>query len=406
MMRVLAVVVLVSSILAAGAVVERGDGPAPSAVVVPTRTSQASPGSLRPPGEAPVPEVEAVLLAEGLDRPTAAVEDPRGRLFVAEKTGVVNVVVDGAVSVRPVLDLDASIPDTRVEQGLLGLALHPGFDENRLLYVDFTDLDGNTRILEYRIDEADDGPVADLESAREVMRVDQPGQYHNGGMLQFGPDGYLYASFGDGHFGDPQWNARDIDTVLGSIIRIDVDAAEPYAVPSDNPFVGVEGADEVWLYGVRNPWRFWIDPVDRVIVVGDVGQFAWEEVTVVPLDVGGLDLGWPIIEAEHCYAEDDCDPAGMVLPDLSYGHSVGCAVVGGPVYRGSAIPEIRGMVVYADFCGGFVRAFGLDGTHVVRHVDLVEPLRYGPILSLAVDADGEVLILTQSGEVRRLQPSG
>jgi glucose/arabinose dehydrogenase len=404
-MRILGALLVVAGVLSVGLAVDPG-APAPSVPIVAAVEPGPGPGSLQQPSSVPIPDLEAVLVADGLDRPTSAVEDHLGRLFVTEKSGVIRVIVDGQMVEQPVFDLDDRIPDDRVEQGLLSMVLHPEFADNGLFYVDFTDELGDTRVVEYRMLETDQGPVADLGSARSILWVDQPGQYHNGGMLQFGPEGRLFVSFGDGGFGSPQANARDLSNVLGSIVRIDVDAADPYAVPIDNPFVGTGLAPETWVYGLRNPWRFFIDPVERVIVIGDVGQFTWEEVTVLPLDRGGFDLGWPTVEGGFCYEDPDCDPAGTVLPDFAYNHLVGCAVVGGPVYRGKAIEGLRGMVVYADFCGGFVRAFGLLDRHVVRTVDLLEQAAHGPILSLAVDADGEILVLTQGGEIRRLQPAG
>ncbi len=194
--------------------------------------------------------------------------------------------------------------------------------------------------------------------------------------------------------------------MLGTILRIDVDGGSPYAVPSDNPYVDVpEFASEIWLSGMRNPWRFFIDPIDREISVGDVGQFRREEITVLPLDVGGLNLGWPIMEGDECYQAESCDPEGLVLPDVVYSHSGGCAVQAGPVYRGESIPELEGMAVYADFCTGRVRAFSVFEGHILSHVELIGAGTYGPILSLAVDEQGEVLVLTELGEVRRLQPA-
>lgn len=405
-MRAVLGLFVVTCLLAGGAVVDTGDGPAPRRATVPAPLVTGGPGVLSPPSMDPIPDLEAVLVAAGFDRPTAAVEDHRDRLYVAEKSGVVRVVASGTVLEQPLIDLDAAIPDRRVEQGLLGLALHPRFAESGLLYLNFTDEWGDTRIVEYRVVETSDGPVADPASARLVMWVDQPGQFHNGGMLQFDPEGRLFVGFGDGGFGDPQSNARNPRSVLGSIVRIDVDAARPYAVPADNPLVGTDAAPEVWAFGVRNPWRFFIDPVDRVVVVADVGQFTWEEISILSLDAGGYDLGWPLVEGPSCYAEPGCDPGAFVEPAYTYSHGVGCAVVGGPVYRGSAIPGLQGMVVYADFCGGFVRAFGMTDAAVSREVDLLEQAAHGPILSLAVDGDGEILVLTQFGEVRRLQPVG
>ena len=405
-MRVVGVTAVLLLLLGGGLLGATGDGPAPSGVgYAPGVAPRAEGGTLPWPSEERLPELEAIVLVDGLDRPTAAVAAPDGRLFIAQKSGVILVLDDGEILEDPLLDLDEAVPDSRTEQGLLSIALHPEFESNGRFFVNLTDAAGDVRVLEYRMSATEEG-VADPRSARLVMKVEQPGQFHNGGMLQFGPDGFLYASFGDGHFGPSQLNARELRNVLGSIVRLDVDSGDPYAVPRDNPFVGTGFAPEIWVYGMRNPWRFWIDPVDRVLVVADVGQFTWEEVTVLPLDTGGLDLGWPVMEGDHCHESATCDRAGLVIPHVEYAHSLGCAVIGGPVYRGSRIPALEGMVVYSDFCTGFVKAFGMRGGHTVRRDDLIEPARYGPVLSLATDADGEVLMLTQAGEVRRLQPAG
>jgi glucose/arabinose dehydrogenase len=186
------------------------------------------------------------------------------------------------------------------------MALHPRFEENGRLYVHLTDLDGDSRLIEYRISEEDEN-LADPESAKLILAVEEPGEFHNGGMLQFGPEGYLYVALGDGTFAfDVNPNAALKQNLLGSILRIDVDAADPYAVPADNPYVGEGLAPEIWLSGMRNPWRFFIDPVTRQMAIGDVGQFSREEITVVPLDVGGLDLGWPRMEGDECYLAESC----------------------------------------------------------------------------------------------------
>lgn len=354
------------------------------------------------PSDAPMPEIEASLVVDGLDRPTFAVPTGDGRLLVSEKGGLIRVVVDGEILPEPFLDLDVVIPDKRPERGLLAIALHPRFSDNGRFYVHFTDADGDSRLIEYRVS-VDDPNLADPGSARLVLAVEQPGEFHNGGMIQFGPDGYLWVALGDGDFGDSDRNAALRQNLLGSILRIDVDAGDPYAIPADNPYVGTDLAAEIWLSGVRNPWRFFIDAETRQIVIGDVGQFRWEEITVLPLDAGGLDLGWPRLEGSACYQAKSCATDGLTMPDLVYSHSFGCAVIAGPVYRGSLIPELEGMIVYADFCSGLVRAFSLFNGHVLRNVALLEPGVHGPILSLAIDDNGEILLLTQMGEIRRLQ---
>ncbi len=379
-----------------------GVGAAPTSLAVSAPRPQI--GTTPPsafPSDAPLPAIAASFVAAGLDRPTFAVDTGDGRLLVTEKRGIIRTVLDGVTLTEPFLDLNDAVPARRPERGLLAMALHPGFSDNGRFYVHLTDGAGDSRLIEYRVS-ADDPSIADPTSARLILAVDQPGEFHNGGMLQFGPDGYLWVGYGDGNFGDSDRNAELRQNVLGSIVRIDVDAADPYAVPADNPFLGTSYAAEIWLSGMRNPWRFFIDAETRQIVIGDVGQFSWEEITVLPLDAGGLDLGWPRMEGDQCYRTDRCAAGGLTMPDVVYSHSFGCAVVAGPIYRGSLIPELRGMIVYSDFCTGLVRAFALFEGHVLRHVTLIEPGTYGPVLSLAVDADGEILVLTERGEIRRL----
>lgn len=354
--------------------------------------------------KAHIPDIEAELLVSGLDRPTFAVPTPDGRLFVTEKAGTIRVVADDEVLPDPLLDLDPVVPDHRPERGLLAIALHPEFEANGRFYVHLTDVWGDSRLVEYTLS-ADDPNVADPESARLVLAVEQPGEFHNGGMLQFGPDGFLYVAMGDGDFGESDRNAAVRSNLLGSILRIDVDRGDPYAVPADNPFVGTPDAAEVWFTGMRNPWRFFIDAPSRSIVVGDVGQFDWEEIQVLPLDAPGLDLGWPTLEGRHCYQADECDSDGYVLPDVVYSHRTGCAMVAGPVYRGTTVPELTEMIVYADYCTGRVSAYALHDGDVGRNLELIDPGTYGPILSLAVDGNGEVLLLTETGEIRRLRSS-
>lgn len=354
------------------------------------------------PDDARIPALTALLVAGGFERPTAAVATPDGRLFVAEKSGTIRVVVGHRVLDEPLLDLSDGTLSRGAERGLLGLALHPDFERNGRFFVHLTDLDGDSRLIEYRVAGVDPN-VADPRTARTVLRVEQPGEFHNGGQLLFGPDGYLFVGMGDGGFGDPHVNAALRTNVLGSILRIDVDGGDPYSVPADNPYVGSANASEIWLSGVRNPWRFWIDAPTRKMVIGDVGQFRREEINVVPLDTGGLDLGWPTREGGECYEADECPSEGFTPPAAVYAHAAGCAVIGGPVYRGSLVPELRGRIVYADFCRGWVRAASLVEGRLHGLKVLIPPMKYGPILSIAVDADGELLILTEEGAVRRLQ---
>jgi len=404
-MRKWPIVLMVLVALGLGWIGPIGEGAAPGVLALsaprPQATTAVPPTA---PSDDPLPDLEAVVLVDGLDRPTFAVSIGVGRFLVTEKAGFIRVVADGEILPEPFLDLDAVTPDHRPERGLLAIAIHPQFEVNGKFYVHLTDIDGDSRLIEYRVSE-DDPNLADPESAKLILAVEEPGEFHNGGMLLFGPEGYLYVAMGDGTFTfDVNPNAAQKQTLLGSILRIDVDAADPYAVPADNPYVGDGLAAEIWLSGMRNPWRFSIDPVTRQMAIGDVGQFNREEITVVPLDAGGLDLGWPVMEGDECYLADTCATEGLTLPHIVYSHGIGCAVIAGSIYRGALIPELSGMIVYADYCSGLLRAFSLFEGHVFGHVNLLELGTLGPILSLAVDSDGEILILTELGEIRRLQP--
>lgn len=383
-----------------------GPGPAPAVTPVsaPRPVSGTySAGALPPEGA--LPELSTELVVAGLDRPTSIADVGDGRMFVTEKGGLVRVVLDGVLQPDPLLDLREGVLSRGAERGLLAIALHPRFSDNARFFVHLTDRDGNSRLIEYRMSE-DDPLLADPSSARLILEVGQPGEFHNGGMVQFGPEGYLYVGLGDGTFSKTvNPNAALLENPLGSILRIDVDGGDPYAVPADNPYVGTRFSPEIWISGMRNPWRFYIDAVDRLMVVGDVGQFRWEEITVVPLDAGGLDLGWPVVEGRECYLADECSRDGLTMPDVVYSHSVGCAVIAGPVYRGSGIPGLQGSVVYSDFCTGSVSAFRLFDGHVLEVARVIEPGVLGPVLSLGVDADAEILVLTEMGEVLRLVPA-
>jgi glucose/arabinose dehydrogenase len=226
-------------------------------------------------------------------------------------------------------------------------------------------------------------------------------------MLQFGPDGMLYVALGDGGgIADQYGNGQAIDTLLGAILRISVDGPEPYAVPADNPFVDDdEGAPEIWVYGLRNPWRFWID--DGVLYIGDVGQETWEEVDVVPLYSPGANFGWSVMEGDECFEADDCDSDGMVPPLLQYGHGEGCAVIGGVVYRGAAIPELTGHYFYGDFCRNRIRSFRFVDGAVDDPRDWSDDLDgIGQLLSFGTDSNGEIYMSTGTGAVYRLAPAG
>ena len=321
--------------------------PAPGA----TATSQApTPATAAPTPAAPSEPTGSVrleLVAEGLDSPVdvVAADDGTDRIFVVEQGGRIRVVRDGALVEAPFLDITGRLTSGG-ERGLLGLALHPDFPNDPRLFVDYTDLEGDTVISSFEL--SLDADSADPESERVLMHIDQPFPNHNGGAVVFGPDGMLYIAMGDGGSGgDPQGNGQRLDTHLGKILRIDVDVPAgqdpPYDVPPDNPFVGTAGAfPEIWLTGLRNPWRIRFDPPTGDLWIGDVGQGAWEEIDVVRSGQKGLDFGWNVMEGFECYKPaTGCDESGLTLPLAAYGHDLGCAVVGGVVVHDPAQADAR-----------------------------------------------------------------
>jgi glucose/arabinose dehydrogenase len=347
--------------------------------------------------------IRAELVASGIPAPLFLTAPPGDdRLFVVEQTGRIRIIENGQVVPTPFLDITAKVASGG-ERGLLSVAFHPGYRTNGWFYVDYTDREGDTRVERYSV--SADPARADPASARLVLTVEQPFANHNGGLLLFGDDGMLYVGLGDGGSGgDPFGHGQNRGTLLGSILRLDVTRAEPYAIPADNPFVGVDGArPEIWAYGLRNPWRFAFDRTAGMLYVADVGQSAVEEINAVEASAGGLNYGWNIMEGSRCYQASSCNRDGLILPVAEYGHDEGCSVTGGYVYRGDAIPELRGHYFYADFCDGWVRSFRLEGTNVTDQREW--PLgNIGQVYSFGEDAEGELYILTSAsgGSVYRI----
>ncbi len=356
--------------------------------------------------DGPVP-VGLQEVASGLAFPlylTAPAGDPR--LFIVEKGGTIRIVQNGALLPTPFLDFSAKV-STGGEQGLLGLAFDPQYASTGRFVVHYTDLAGDTRVSLLRV--SLDPNVADPASELPILAVDQPFTNHNGGQVLFGPDGYLYVMLGDGgSAGDPGDRGQSLADLLGSILRIQPLEGGGYAVPPDNPFVGMPDArPEIWSYGLRNPWRVDLDPVTGDLYVADVGQGKWEEVSVSTAAGGagrGLNFGWRIMEGPECFNPSPCDQDGLELPVVSYDHGQGCSITGGFVYRGSAIPALQGHYFYSDFCAGFVRSFRLqDGAAVDQF--RWPTLAPGPnIPGFGRDAAGELYILATNGIVYRIVP--
>jgi glucose/arabinose dehydrogenase len=309
-------------------------------------------------------------VAAGFDQPLFVTHagDGSGRLFVVEKGGTIRIVQDGRVLPTPFLDLRAVVRATGSEQGLLGLAFHPRYAENGRFFVAYTANNapnGDNTVAEYRV--SADPNRADAASGRVLLAIADFAPNHNGGMLAFGPDGYLYFGTGDGGgAGDPQRNGQNLRTLLGKLLRLDVDGpTTPYSIPADNPFVGRNDArPEIWAYGLRNPWRFSFDRATGDLWIADVGQNAYEEVDYQPATSrGGENYGWSIMEGAHCFRASQCDTVGLVLPIAEYGHDQGISITGGYVYRGAAYPQLDGAYFFGDYGSGRIWALwrGADG---------------------------------------------
>ena len=362
-----------------------------------TGTNPAPPPPPPPPGFSLAVEVAAT----GLDDPihlTAPAGD--ARLFIVEQPGRIRIVRGGVLLETPFLDITDRVRSGG-ERGLFSLAFHPSYSSNGLFYVSYTDVNEDSRVERYTV--SADPDVADPSSARPIVSVDQPHSNHNGGHVLFGPDGMLYVALGDGGgAGDPLGNGQNPATLLGSLLRLDVDTGDPFAIPPDNPFVGDPARrDEIWAFGLRNPWRLAFDPPTGLLYIADVGQASFEEVNVVDDDEAALNYGWSVMEGAGCFGGGSCDESGLTLPTLVYDHGEGCSVTGGLVYRGAAIPELAGHYLYSDFCAGFLRSFRFDGAGAT---DLREWAvgDLGPIVSFGEDGLGETYIVSGEGTVFRL----
>jgi glucose/arabinose dehydrogenase len=311
------------------------------------------------------PQVSLVRVMKGLTLPVHVTHagDGSGRLFIVEQAGRIRVASGGMLLPVPFLDI-ASRVGCCGERGLLSAAFPPGYGNRRYFYVDYTNASGNTVISRFRLTQ--DPDVADPGSEQIVLTIAQPYPNHNGGQLAFGPDGYLYVGMGDGgSAGDPQNNAQSPTSLLGKILRIDVESgAAPYAVPASNPFAGRAGyRGEIWALGLRNPWRFSFDRRTGDLYIADVGQNQYEEVDFQPAgSPGGENYGWRIMEAGHCSNPNPCNQTGLVQPVFEYDHSNGCSVTGGSVYRGALFPRMHGVYFFADYCSGGLWGLRREGS--------------------------------------------
>ena len=343
-------------------------------------------------------------MASGLESPVHLASPPGdSRLFIVEQRGVIRVLEDGALLPVPFLDITDRVGDGG-ERGLLSVAFHPRYATNGWFFVNFTDKRGDTHVERYHV--SGDRNRADPASARLVLHVSQPYANHNGGHILFGPDSMLYIGMGDGGSGgDPHGNGQNRGTLLGKLLRIDVDHGVPYAIPAGNPFTRERDMrPEIWAWGLRNPWRLCFDRPAGMLYIADVGQNDWEEVDAVPARTPGLNYGWNVMEAAHCFRRSSCDRRGLTLPVLEYGHDQGCSITGGPVYRGRRIPAIVGCYFFSDYCSGWIRSVRIANGAATDLTEWRLP-KVPSVTSFGEDGEGEIYVLSQSGSVWCIAPA-
>lgn len=381
------------------------------------------------------PPLTATLVASGFNQPlyVTHVPDDDSRIFVVEQPGrirIVDITQDPPTTLSPpFLNIQQRVMTAGSEQGLLGLAFHPDFQQNGYFYVNYTTSGDTTRISRFEVP-SETPNEADEASELILLTIEQPQSNHNGGWMEFGLDGYLYIATGDGGgtadddegHTDATGNAQDItNNLLGKILRIDVDgtngATGNYGIPADNPFVGASGDDEIWAYGLRNPWRNSFDPVTGDLYIADVGQADWEEIDFAPGDSpGGENWGWRCREGAHGFPPyaADCDAVTALDPIYDYAHLGGgplrCSITGGEVYRGCAIPQLSGTYFFADFCSHEIWSFRYDGVVSEFQDRTAELASSGAsisfITSFGRDARGEIYICVQSGHVFKIVADG
>jgi glucose/arabinose dehydrogenase len=374
-----------------------------SAAVRSGPSAQPSPAVFTPAGTISGLPIELAVATGGNDQITAITHAGDDRLFLTIRAGLIKIYAGGSVLPQPFLDI-RSLIGTEGEGGLLSTAFHPSYSTNGFFYVNYTNRAGDTVIARYRVSGADPNR-ADPASARILMTIDQPFSNHNGGQMQFGPDGFLYIGMGDGGSGgDPACRAQRDDTLLGKMLRLDVNqnvnAAPFYGIPAGNPYIGGDGVpDEIWARGLRNPWRFSFDRQTGDLWIADVGQNVREEVNFQPAGTGaGANYGWKVMEGSLCFGSDacpvstpPCNSAAFTMPVLEYDHDNGCSITGGYVYRGANLPDLRGTYFFGDFCNGRMWGARRQGSgYEVREVSRPSGTSFDGLVTFGEDRAGEL----------------
>jgi glucose/arabinose dehydrogenase len=372
----------------------------PTTIPTLASTPNDTPATEVPPTAVPAASVSSITLEPivngGLIRPIYLTHAGDERLFVVEQPGLIRIIEEGELLEEPFLDIQDRVNDGANEQGLLSVAFHPDYGENDYFYVNYTNDSGDTVIGRFQV--STDEYTADANSETILLTIPQPYRNHNGGQLQFGPDGNLYIGMGDGGSADdPQGNGQNANTLLGSLLRIDVNQ-DPYAIPASNPY-----GNEIWAIGLRNPWRFSFDRLTGDLYIADVGQNTYEEVDFQPASSpGGENYGWSTMEGQHCFSPRLCNQTGLEQPIFEYDHALGCSVTGGYVYRGQQFLTLYGNYFVADYCTGIIWSLfpEADGTWTSQQV-----FSSGLIISsFGEDINGELYVIDHSGGIWGIRP--
>ena len=347
----------------------------------------------------------APIITEGLTDATYLTHAGDERIFIVEKPGRIRIIQDGILLPEPFLDISERVESDFSERGLLSVAFHPNYAENGKFFVNYTNNDGDTIISRFQV--TADPNLADGANETILLTIPQPFPNHNGGLVKFGPDGYLYTGMGDGGAAnDPQGNGQNASTLLGAMLRIDVDGSSAdanYAVPASNPFINSDGRNEIWATGVRNPWRFSFDRLTGDLFIADVGQNIWEEISFQPANSsGGENYGWDILEGNHCFSDDECDNSGTVLPIHEYEHENGrCSITGGYIYRGQQFPALTGNYFFGDYCSGEIWAL-TPADNDSWSIQLLLDTDFN-IASFGEDVNGELYVIDLQGGVYQIR---
>ena len=350
-------------------------------------------------------EVTIELFKDGFNSPVNLQHAGDDRLFVVEQNGIIKILnPDGTVNSTPFLDISSQVSCCG-ERGLLGLAFHPDYENNGYFYVNYTNNSGDTQVSRFSVSSSN-ADIADENSELPIIDYNQPNSNHNGGCLAFGQDGYLYISSGDGGgSGDTSNNAQNLNLLLGKMLRIDIDNTDGnanYAIPPDNPFIGNPDAkDEIWAYGLRNPWKFSFDSLNGDIWIGDVGQNEVEEIDRATATDAGLNYGWRCYEGSDPFNTTNCPPESeLTFPIAEYSSATGsgnCSITGGYVYRGSVYADIQGVYIFADYCNGTISTLDQSGT-IVEQLDVSDNW-----VSFGEDVNGELYAVALGGDIYKIE---